>query len=152
MNAEFVYYHSREDSVGDDPSVPNSQWRLLLGYEAELRSELTFAAQYYLEWTRQHGRLLANSPYPEYAPEQDRHLLTLYLNQRLWQQRLSLSLFSFWSPSDEDFYLRPMVRYRFDDSWQLTAGANLLGGEQRHSMFAQMEKASNLYLRLRYHY
>ncbi len=123
--------------------------RLLLGYERELVSNLTAAGQYYLEWLRDHDRLLINSAAPAFEKEQRRHLLTLRLTYRALQQRLIGSLFSFYSPSDEDYYLRPSISYRGSDRWRLTAGANLFGGEMAHTFFGQLEDNSNAYIRAR---
>lgn len=66
--------------------------------------------------------------------------------------RLRLSLFLFYSPSDHDHYLRPQLELRPDDRWRITAGANLFDGDHLHTPFGQQGKASNLFLRLRYHY
>ena len=65
-------------------------------------------------------------------------------------QNLRLSLFAFWSPSDEDFYLRPSVDYQIDDQWSVSGGANLFEGEAISTFFGQFEKNSNVYLSGKY--
>jgi hypothetical protein len=152
FNSELAYHHSRDDRSGTDPDTPNSQWRFLLGYQQEVATRLTLSGQYYLERTRHHDRLLAASPDPQFEPERNRHLLTLRLNYRMNQDRVTLGLFGFYSPSDRDYYLRPTLDYRIDDRWSLSGGANLFGGRARHTPFGQLEDASNLYLRVRLHY
>ena len=64
----------------------------------------------------------------------------------------TLSLFTFWSPDDSDFYVRPIYAYRHSDRWSFTAGANLFGGSDPDSFFGQFEDAANAYLRVRFHY
>ena len=64
FNAEMSYYDSRDDRSGTNPLVPNSQLRLLAGFEWEARTNFTVGLQYYLEWTLDHDELLANSPIP----------------------------------------------------------------------------------------
>ena len=68
------------------------------------------------------------------------------------RDKYTLSLFTFWSPSDRDFYLRPAFTYRHSDQWSLVAGANLFGGDDNHTFFSQLQDASNVYLRLRFSY
>jgi len=150
-NLETAYYHG-EDDRGDDPDRPNDQWRWLAGYENEPVSDLTIGWQYSLEWMQDHDALLdALSPEQRrYAPDQYRHLLT---NRLTWQgprQDLTLSMFTFYSPSDADYYLRPRARYRFSDRLSGTLGANLFGGEDDWTFHTQLEDNSNAYLRLRY--
>ncbi len=150
-NIEAAWFDSREDNDGDNPNIPNDQIRLLLGYEQELRPRLTGGAQYYLEWTRDFGALKRNQA-DEFLPEEYRQLWTLSLDYRSPRDTLKLGLFLFWSPSDEDYYLRPTASYRIDDAWQLSGGFNWLGGDRPHTQFSQMADGSNGWLRLRYHY
>lgn len=147
-NAEIAW-HMAEDSAGDDPLKPNDQLRFLLGYEQELLPKLTLGLQYYLEKTLDYDALTASSPSP-YNPDQYRHLYTTRLSYRMWQDNLTLSLFAFYSPSDQDHFIRPTVNYRFDDNLSMAVGANLYSGEQQHTFFGQFEDASNLYARVRY--
>ncbi len=152
VNLEAAYHDSLEDRRGDNPRAPNSQWRLLAGYQQEWFRNFTLAGQYYLEWTADHAALLAASSQPQLEPEKRRHLLTLRLNYRMLRDRLNLGLFTFYSPSDEDYYLRPVASYRLDDHWQFSGGANLFGGKHNHTFFGQLEENSNAYLRLRYNF
>ncbi len=152
VNLEGSYYHSRDDTDGRDPFVPNSQTRLLAGYEREARPRLTVGLQYYLEWTHDHARLLANSPFPDLEPDEFRHVLTNRLSYRSARDRFTWSLFTFFSPSDRDAYLRPQFTYRHSDEWAFVAGGNLFAGDQPQTFFGQLEDASNVYLRLRRSY
>jgi hypothetical protein len=61
-------------------------------------------------------------------------------------------MFSLYSPSDQDYHLRPTVSWRLSDTWQITGGANLFGGEEPHTFFGQLEDNSHVYLRLRRYY
>ncbi|MCF8109628.1 MAG: hypothetical protein K9J81_11630, partial [Desulfohalobiaceae bacterium] len=65
-------------------------------------------------------------------------------------QDLTLSLFTFYSPSDDDIYLRPRVSYEINDAWTVESGGNLFFGEHRYTFFGQFEDNSNWYLSLRY--
>ena len=135
-NLEAGYYDSREDRNGDDPFVPDSQIRLLAGYEHELATDLTGSAQYYLEHT------------PD--TNHNRHVLTLRLTQMLMNQNLTLGLFTYWSPSDQDGYLRPSAAYKLTDNWLLEARGNVFFGKNDNTFFGQFEDNSNLALAARY--
>ena len=145
-------YDSRDDRDGENPLLPNDQLRYLLGYEWEAKPNFTVGLQYYIEWTLDHDALMANSPYPQYEPDEFRHLLTNRLTYRAGRDKYTWSLFTFFSPSDSDFYLRPVFTYRHSDTWSLTAGANLFGGSDEHTFFNQLQDASNAYLRFKYSY
>jgi hypothetical protein len=152
INVEVSYYQSRNDQGGEDPLVPNDELRFLAGFEWEARPNFTVGLQYYLEATLDHSELIRNSPFPEFEPDDYRHLLTNRLTYRAGRDKHTWSLFTFLSPSDMDFFLRPVYSYRHSDQLSLTAGSNLFGGDTHHTFFRQLQDASNAYLRLRYHY
>jgi hypothetical protein len=152
FNAETSYYLSRDDRSGTDPTLPNDQLRVLFGYEWEARPNFNIALQYYLERTMDHDDLMRNSPTPQFEPDENRHLLTNRLTYRAGRDKHTWSLFTFYSPSDRDLYARPVYGYRHDDRWEMTAGANLFAGKQKHTFFAQLQDASNAYLRIRFNY
>ena len=152
VNLEAAYYWSRDDSSGRDPLIPNDQLRVLAGYEWEPRANFTVGLQYYLEWTLDHKRLIDNSLAPDFEPDEWRHVLTTRFTYRAARDRHVLSLFAFASPSDRDLYLRPNYTYRHSDQWSWVFGGNLFAGDAEHTFFGQLEDASNLYLRIRYHY
>lgn len=150
INAEVAHHDSTGDPTGTSPRRPNSQWRGLLGYERELLPRLTGSLQLYLEHTQDHATLLNNSPYSEWEPEQNRTLMTTRLTWRDARDRVTLSLFGFYSPSDRDGHLRPALDYSFNDHLNLSTGFNLFFGEEAHTFFGQLEDNQNAYLRMRY--
>ncbi|MDJ0759608.1 MAG: hypothetical protein QNJ19_09415 [Woeseiaceae bacterium] len=152
FNAEVVYYSSLDDRDGTDPLLPNDQFRALAGYEWEARPNFTVGLQYYLEATLDYDELEANSPNPTLEPDRYRHLLTNRLTYRAARDRHTFSLFTFFSPSDSDYYLRPAYTYRHSDQWSLTAGGNLFGGDEPQTFFNQLSDATNVYLRVRFNY
>lgn len=152
VNGEFAFFDSRDESSGTNPLVPNDQLRLLVGYEFEARTRLNLGFQVYIERTLDYGALIANSPAPQFEPERTRSVLTNRVTYRGERDRLTLSLFTFYSVSDDDYYLRPVVSYRQSDHWTFTAGANLFGGADPYTFFGQLEDNSNAYLRVRFNY
>ncbi len=149
-HAEIGYYNSKDDGNGSDPFIRNSEWRVLVGFERELMSELTGAFQYYLEHMADHNAYIAALPSSSPAKDENRHVITLRLTRLLMHQNLILSLFNFYSPGDEDGYLRAGGTYKVSDSWQVDAGGNFLYGKENHTFFGQFQDASNLYAGLRY--
>ena len=150
LNIEMSYYLSRDDRSGADPLVPNDQLRFLAGFEWEAKPNFTVGVQYYVESTLDYSELIA--PFPGFESDRNRHLLTNRLTYRAGRDKHTWSLFTFFSPSDHDFYLRPLYTYRHDDHWSLTAGGNLFGGRDPYTFFGQLDDSSNAYLRLRYNY
>ncbi len=148
-NLELGYYDSLDDRDGSDPLHPNSQTRLLLGFEHELADQLTAGWQFYVERTEHYRSYAAGLASGQAAVAEHRTLLTNRLTYQSHNQTVSWSLFSFYSPSDEDFYLRPNVSWKVDDQLRIEGGFNLFGGRQQSSFFGQFEDASNGYLAAR---
>ncbi len=150
LNAEVGYYDSLDDQSGNRAGVPNSEWRGLAGYSRELRQNLTGGIQYYIEQMTDYDAYTRSLSDSADSDDESRHLLTFRLTQLLMSQNLQLSLFTFYSPTDRDAYMRPALLYKYSDAWQWYAGGNLFFGDDAHTFFGQFEKNSNLYAGLRY--
>ena len=150
VNLEYASYNSIEDSHGNNELIANGQHRLLIGYERELAKNFTTSMQYYLERTKHYQALVDNSMAPELLVAENRHLLTLRLSYRAHRQTLHYSLFTFYSPSDKDGYIKPSVNYQYNDQWLFSAGANVFFGQDNYSFFGQHQDNSNAWLRVRY--
>lgn len=152
-NVEVGYYDSRENS-GPAQSVPKDEFRFLTGYEREVAKDLTAGVQYYVEWMMDYGEYKReyNGLYgtTDTARDEFRHMLTLRLTRMMMNQDLMLSLFTFYSPSDNDACFRPMVTYTVNDHWKVTANGNVFIGEKDHTFFGQMKYNSNVNLGVRY--
>jgi hypothetical protein len=151
-SVEGGYYDSLDDRDGDDPLVPNSEWRGLVGYEQEVMRNVTAGLQYYLEAMQDHARYLEGVTSSAKARDEYRQVMTVRFTWQLLNQNLMLSLFNYWSPTDQDGYLRPVISYKLTDEWQLTTGANLFWGADDHTFFGQFAKNNNLYAGLRYNF
>ena len=151
-NVEVAYYDSRDDRSGTNPVIPNDQFRFLAGYEQEIPyvSELTGGVQYNLERTLDYQDLKANAPSGSPRPEENRQVVTVRLTKQMMNQNLTLSLFNFYSPSDQDGYTRPKATYKVDDHWTVEGGANVFYGQERSTFFGQLEDNSNIYVSARY--
>lgn len=152
FNTEVSYYFSRDDRSGTNPLIPNDQFRLLLGFEREAVANFNIGVQYFLEWTQDHDQLIENSLAPEFEPDEYRHLFTTRLTWRTMMDNLIWSVFVFYSPSDQDYYLRPKLTWRYGDQWTSDVGLSLFGGAEEHTFFGQLDDNSNAYARVRYHF
>jgi hypothetical protein len=146
-NLEAGYYDSRQDPNGADPLIRNSEWRFLAGLERELGADFTGSLQYYLEWMQDHAAY--ESTAGTYAKDEYRQVVTLRLTRLLLRQNLRLSFFAYYSPSDEDGYLRPNLHYRISDQWAAEAGGNIFFGAADHTFFGQFKDNNNLYAGVR---
>lgn len=154
-NIEAGYYDSRDDNNGDNPFINNSQLRFLIGYEQDLpgiASDLTAGVQYYLEHMMDHDDYLSTLTPGSPAADEDRHLLTLRITKLLLNQNLTCSLFTYYSPSDQDLYIRPNVSYKFTDDLRVEMGANIFSGEYPHTFFGQFHENTNVFIAVRYNY
>lgn len=152
-NVEAAWYDSRQDRSGSDPMVRNSEIRLLAGYETdlpELAPELTLGLQYYVEVMQGYGAYRRTLPAGSKAADRDRHVVTVRLTKQLMNQDLTLGLFTYYSPTDSDAYIRPNAKYKIDDHWAAEVGANVFVGKYDHTFFGQFERNSNIYFSLRY--
>jgi len=149
-NLEAGYYHSRDDAGGKDPLVKNGELRFLAGYEREVARDLTGAVQYYLEHVMDYGDYRRTLPAGVRPRDEDRHVVTLRLTQLLMNQNLKCSIFTYYSPSDDDAHFRPKVHYKISDDWSAEAGANVFVGSRDNTFFGQFEKNTNVYAGLRW--
>ncbi len=149
-NLEMGFYESREDKDGGNRLVENSSFKIMGGYDRDLGNDLRVGFQYFYEQILDYGNYKDALLPQDFYWDQSRHLLTLRVTKLLWQQTLTLSLFTFFSPSDMDCYLRPLVSYDVNDNLTVTIGANLIWGQDDITEFGQMENNSNVYVRLRY--
>ncbi|MGE4489682.1 MAG: hypothetical protein AB7E95_09080 [Kiritimatiellales bacterium] len=150
-HVETGYYDSREDRDGTAPNLSNNEARFLVGYERELASDLTGGVQYYIEHMMHHDRYLDSYNGTAGAErDQDRHVITLRLTQMLMNQNLTLGLFTYWSPSDHDAYLRPKASYKVTDNWLVELSGNFFFGRNDYTFFGQFEDSSNIALAARY--
>lgn len=149
-NAEIGYYDSRDDSDGTDPFIRNSEWRLLIGYERELAPELTGAFQYYIESMEHHDSFKAGIPSGLYVADKNRQVITARITKLLYNQRLTLSFFNFWSPSEDDGYFRTTINYAASDRWTWEGGFNVLYSDRRETFYGQLKDNSNVYLAIRF--
>ena len=132
--------------------VKNSEFRFLMGYEQELARNFTGAFQYYLEYMMDYGEYLGSLPAGARAAHEYRHVLTARLTRLMWDQNMTLSLFTYFSPTESDVYLRPKAHYKLDDHRALEMGGNIFAGDYDHTFFGQFHQNSNVYLAYRYSY
>jgi len=149
-NIEIGYYDSVDDRGGDDFLINNSEMRYLLGYTQEIGMDFTAGVQYYVEQMLDYGSY--ENALPAGMPTRDefRHVTTLRLTKLLMNQNLTLSLFTYYSPSDEDVYMRPIANYKASDRLSLELGSNIFFGDDDYTFFNQFQNNTNLYTAVRY--
>ncbi len=152
FNLEVVYENALEDQEGSNPLVNNSLTKYLIGYESEWLPKLNVGFQLYREAIQDYSELMINSSFPNLETSKNRDWLTSRIRYSALQDKLTLNLFSFYSLTDKDYFLRWNINYRQDDHWNYTFGINQMDGKEPHTFFAQFEKASNAYFRIRYNF
>lgn len=148
-NLEFGYYESDDDQSGSNGYINNSELRFLCGYTQEVGKDFTAGLQYYVEHMMDYGEYLDNLPSGP-ARDRDRHLVTVRLTKLLLNQNLRCSLFTYYSPTDKDVYMRPNLNYKVNDNVALEVGANIFFGDYPNTFFGQFQNNSNIYAAVRY--
>jgi len=151
---EAGYYDSLDDRDGDDPSINNSEARLLVGYEREIATDLTMAAQYLVERMLDHDQdvaaLEAMAMPAGTVRDEDRHTVTLRLTYLALNQNLVLRCFARYSPNEKDGYVKPTATYKISDRWQATLGGNIFFGDDEHTFLSQFNDNNNVNGSLRF--
>ena len=148
-NAEIGFYDSTEDCSGTNPLINNSEMRYLLGYTQEIGKNFTLGLQYYVEQLLEYNQYRDNLT-SGHARDQFRHLTTIRLTKLLMNQNLQCSFFAFYSPSDQDAYLRPNINYKVNDNTAVEIGGNVFFGEDKYTFFSQFQYDTNIYAGYRY--
>ncbi len=149
-NVEFGYYNSRQDSNGDNRLIANSMIKFLSGYTKDLGNDLKIGFQHLYEQRLDYDNYLANRFPTDLLFDESRHLLTQSISKLFKNQTVRVSLFNFYSPTDNDGYARPAVSYDVTDQWKVTFGGNFPWGENDMTEFGQMKRNKNIFLRARY--
>ncbi|HZX48189.1 MAG TPA: hypothetical protein VFF47_03100 [Nitrospirota bacterium] len=157
LSIEGGYYDSLDDRNGDDIAISNSSAKYILGYSKQLWTDFTAGVQYYGEYMQDYGRYensLSSLPPGSDFPKSDKlhNLITLRLTQMLKYNTLRLSLFSFYSPDEEDYFVIPEARYNITDSLWTSIGANIFGGKNPRTFFGQLDKNDNMFATIRYEF
>jgi hypothetical protein len=149
-NIELGYYNSADDKNGSNPFIKNSELRALIGYQWELYRNFTAGLQFYVEHMNDYSAYKNNLPTGFKAKDQNRQVTTLRLSRQLMNENLLLSLFTFYSPTDKDAYLRPQIHYKIDDQRKIELGANIFLEDEEETFFGQFHRNNNIYLAYRY--
>lgn len=152
VSLEAGYYDSQDDKRGVNPLIPNSQAKILAGYQRQLYEDFTASVQYYGEYMMRYSqyertRLQGFPKDPQY-----RQVASLRLTQLLFHQNMRLSWFSFYGLTDRDYLLNPEIRYNFTDSVWAAAGMMIFGGRRDTTQFGSLDKNDNAYLQARYEF
>lgn len=149
-SGEVGYFDSLEDRNGENRLIENSSMKYLLGYERDFPKDFRLGFQYYVEQMLNFDEFKANSQPGDIPRDEFRQLLTFRITKLFWMQTLEASLFTFYSPTDSDAYLRPRLSWQASDRWKWTVGANIFFGKHDWTEFGQLEGDDNIYIRLRY--
>jgi len=151
LSMEGAYYDSRQDRSGNDFAVPNSQTRLLVGYQIQPVEDLSLGFQYYAEYMHDYSTYRAALPAGFSIEKRWNQTLTFRATQMLMHQTLRLSLYASYNPSNGDHFVNPELRYSFTDKMWGAVGANFFGGES-WGQFGRLSRDDNVYLQVRYEF
>ena len=148
LSLEAAYYDSRQDRSGNNFTVPNSQTRLLVGYQIQPVEDLSLNFQYYAERMLDYSAYLAALPAGFPVEKRVNHLVAVRATQLFQHQTMRLSVYGSYNPDNADYFINPELRYSFTDQLWGAVGGNLFGGKP-WGQFGQLSRNDNLYLQLR---
>jgi len=151
LSLEAAYYDSRQDRSGGDFALPNSQTRLLAGYQIQPAEDLSLGFQYYAEAMHDYGAYLAALPAGFPVEKRWSHTVTARLTQFFLHQTLRLSAYASYNAGNGERFVNPELRYSFTDKVWGAIGANFFGGKP-WSQFGQFSRDDNVYLQVRYEF
>ncbi|MFA6312919.1 MAG: hypothetical protein WCV99_07595 [Sterolibacterium sp.] len=151
LSLEAAYYDSRQDRAGSDFAVPNSQTRLLAGYQIQPAEDLSLSFQYYAEQMHDYSAYRAVLPAGFPIEERWSHTVATRLTQFFLHQTLRLSVYASYNDGNGDHFVNPELRYGLTDRIWGAIGANLYGGKL-WGQFGQLAHDDNLYLQMRYEF
>lgn len=149
-NLEFGYSNSREDSAGSDRLIENSMLKTMAGYTKDLGNDFKAGFQYLYEQRLDYGNYIDNLLPGDFFRDESHHVVASRIAKLYKNQTVMMSLFTFYSLSDRDGYIRPLAGYDITDQWKVTFGANLPWGEDDSTEFGQMKRNKNVFVRSRY--
>lgn len=147
---EGGYLDSREDSDGDNPFVPNSSVTGMVGFERQVAANLTINGQWQIDYMTDYDTFRAQQPEGMFVRDEIRHLLTTRVTQKLSMETITLSGFVFYSPTDEDAYIRLSAEYKYTDEITMMAGGNIFDGNYTNTDFGQFAFNDNAYIKVTY--
>jgi hypothetical protein len=152
LSLEAAYYDSRQDRSGGDFTVPNSQTRLLAGYQLQPWEDFSLTLQYYAERMRDYSAYRAALPPPAFPVERRwSHTFSMRATQFFLHQTLRFSVYASRNASNGDYFFNPELRYSFTDRVWGALGANAFGGKP-WGQFGQLSGDDNVYVQLRYEF
>lgn len=151
LSLEAARYDSREDRSGSDFAVPNSQTRLLAGYQFQPMDDVSLGFQYYVEHMQDYDAYRAALPAGFPVDRRWSHTVTARWTQFFMHQTLRFSVYASHNDSNGDQFVSPELRYSFTDKVWGAVGANLYGGKPS-GQFGQLERDDNVYLQMRYEF
>ncbi len=147
-SVEGGYYRSQPQR--SSARARADEFRMMTGYEMDLGKDLTLGVQYFFEKRFVDKDLNPNLPYGANLDIRFRDLFTIRLTKSLMKQDLKISLFNFFSPTDQDGYLRIRAKYSLSERTKFDMGCNIFFGERNFTFFNQFSTNNNLYFGLRY--
>lgn len=147
---EGGYLDSRDDKCGGEPFIPNSSITGMVGFERQVAANLTVNGQWQLDYMTDYETFKAQQPVGVFVRDEIRHLLTSRITKQLNMETVTLSGFVFYSPTDEDAYIRLSAEYKYTDEITMMAGGNIFDGNHANTDFGQFAINDNAYVKITY--
>ncbi len=72
------------------------------------------------------------------------------VDYKLFNETLDMEMFVVYNFNRNDYFVRPIVRYAFTDSWKGTIGGEFYEGDENRTLFGFLKKNNTVYVELKY--
>ena len=72
------------------------------------------------------------------------------VDYKLFNETLDIETFGVWNFNRNDYFIRPIVRYAFTDSWKGTIGGEYYEGDENRTFFGFLKKNNTIFMELKY--
>ena len=72
------------------------------------------------------------------------------VDYKLFNETLDMETFGVWNFNRNDYFIRPIVRYAFTDSWKGIIGGEFYEGDENRTFFGFLKKNNTIFVELKY--
>lgn len=145
---EIGYYYSLNDTDGSDFLIRNSEFRGLINFSRDFKNNFNVGLQFYTEIMSQYDAY--KSTFPGNPLKKYQNTLTLKVRKLINKQRTAFDIFTFYSLTNKDLYLRPIISHTINDFWKIDMGANIFWGSDNFTFWNQFKFNTNAYFGIKY--
>lgn len=154
-------YMLTEDMDGIQPNIRNPNLFYILGgdrtFMETLNINLQFIGRYIFKYSdvekmnnpTERAIYIKNSIFSGELDE-TQYSMSGRVDYKLFNETLDMEMFAVYNFNRSDYFIRPIVRYAFTDSWKGIIGGEFYEGDENRTFYGFLKKNNTVYLELKY--